>query len=92
MKWKELEFEEIYAIPSRNGLSRPARVRGEGFKMINMGELFAHDRIGAIDMELVPMNDREFSPAILMRMAGLGLSWLRRLPVQAVKRLRFVRH
>jgi len=27
--------------------------------MINMGELFSHDRIGAIDMELVPMNDRE---------------------------------
>ena len=30
-------FETLYAIPSKNGLTRPARVRGEGFKMINMG-------------------------------------------------------
>jgi type I restriction enzyme S subunit len=27
--------------------------------MVNMGELFAYDRIGALDMELVPMNDVE---------------------------------
>jgi type I restriction enzyme S subunit len=29
--------------------------------MINMGELFAHDRIGDIEMELVPVNDTELS-------------------------------
>ena len=59
MSWGEIEFEALYAIPSKNGLNRPARVRGSGFKMINMGELFANDRIGDINMELVPMNERE---------------------------------
>ena len=59
MSWAKIEFEKLYEIPSKNGLTRPARVRGQGYKMINMGELFGHDRIGAIDMELVPMNDRE---------------------------------
>ena len=61
MNWSEIEFEKLYASPSKNGLTRPTRVRGSGHKMINMGELFANDRIGDIDMELVPMNDKELS-------------------------------
>ena len=54
MNWDEAQFEELYALPSRNGLTRPTRVRGSGYKMINMGELFANDRIGNSQMELVP--------------------------------------
>jgi len=61
MSWEEVSFETLYAIPSKNGLNRPSRVRGKGHKMINMGELFAHDRIGDIDMELVPLNENELS-------------------------------
>ena len=58
MKWEKVEFGELYLLPSKNGLNRPSRVRGSGYKMINMGELFAFDRIKDIPMELVPMNDR----------------------------------
>ena len=65
MSWAVTEFEDIYAIPSKNGLTRPARVRGHGFKMINMGELFAHDRIGDIAMELVPMNEKELTAMLV---------------------------
>jgi type I restriction enzyme S subunit len=61
MSWPEAEFEDLYASPSKNGLTRPARVRGAGCKMINMGELFANDRIVNIDMERVPMNERELA-------------------------------
>jgi type I restriction enzyme S subunit len=57
--WPEVPFEELYAEPSRNGLTRPRRVRGSGYKMINMGELFEHDRICDPAMERVPMNERE---------------------------------
>lgn len=59
MQWKTIPLEELYAEPSKNGLSRPKRVRGLGFKMVNMGELFAYDRINDQPMELVPMNERE---------------------------------
>lgn len=59
MSWEKVPFESLYSIPSKNGLTRPARVRGSGYKMINMGELFSHDRIGTVDMELVPMNEKE---------------------------------
>lgn len=65
MSWDRVPFESLYAIPSKNGLTRPSRVRGSGYKMINMGELFAHDRIGAIDMELVPMNDKEMETMLV---------------------------
>ncbi|MBR9906803.1 MAG: restriction endonuclease subunit S [Gammaproteobacteria bacterium] len=65
MSWERVPFESLYAIPSKNGLTRPARVRGSGYKMINMGELFAHDRIGAIDMELVPMNEKELETMLV---------------------------
>ena len=50
-KWQQREFGELYKIPSRNGLSKPSRVRGNGYKMINMGELFSNDRIYNINME-----------------------------------------
>ena len=59
IEWKESKFKELYLIPSKNGVSKPSRVRGNGFKMINMGELFSHDRIYDIPMELVPLTEAE---------------------------------
>ena len=66
MKWEKVEFGELYLLPSKNGLNRPSRVRGSGYKMINMGELFAFDRIKDIPMELVPMNDREIETSNIL--------------------------
>jgi len=59
MSWATVPFQSLYAEPSRNGLNRPSYMRGTGFKMVNMGELFAYDRIFNQEMELVPLNDRE---------------------------------
>lgn len=58
-KWPEVEFGTLYEISSRNGLSKPSRVRGSGYKMINMGELFSNDRLYDIEMELVPLTSLE---------------------------------
>ncbi len=57
--WEKKTFGTLYEIPSRNGLSKPSKVRGTGYKMINMGELFSNDRIYDIPMELVPLSDTE---------------------------------
>ena len=57
--WKEVKFETLLEIPLRNGINRPSRVRGKGFKMVNMGELFANDRLQNIEMELVQLNASE---------------------------------
>ena len=59
MKYETIRFGDLYTIPSRNGLSKPSKVRGSGYKMINMGELFSNDRIYDIQMELVPLKDNE---------------------------------
>ncbi len=65
MKWERREFGELYLIPSKNGLNRPSRIRGSGYKMINMGELFANDRIKDISMELVTLNDKEIESSTI---------------------------
>ena len=59
MSWEKVKFSKLYEIPSRNGLTKPSKVRGTGYKMINMGELFANNRIYDIPMELVPLTDSE---------------------------------
>ncbi len=59
MSWDTVRFGNLYAIDSRNGLSKPSKIRGTGYKMVNMGELFSNDRIYDIPMELVPLNENE---------------------------------
>ena len=59
MSWDTVKFGDLYSSESRNGLTKPSRVRGSGYKMINMGELFAYDRIYDIPMELVPLKESE---------------------------------
>ncbi len=61
MKSSLIRFGELYEIPSSNGLSRPRAVRGAGYKMINMGELFANNIISDIEMERVLMSDKELA-------------------------------
>lgn len=59
MNWKKVFLGSLYELPSRNGLTRPSKVRGVGYKMINMGELFANEWLYDIPMERVQLNDRE---------------------------------
>jgi type I restriction enzyme S subunit len=54
-----IPFSKVLAAPLRNGLTRPKAVRGEGVKMVNMGEIFAHERIGEVPMDRVPLSGRE---------------------------------
>jgi type I restriction enzyme S subunit len=51
-------LREVLSEGLRNGLTRPSNVRGEGVKMINMGELFAERRIAAMPMERVALAER----------------------------------
>src|SRR5215213_7864321 len=57
----------VLGEPLRNGPTRPSRVRGQGTKMVNMGELFAHRRIGDIEMERVPLPEKNPDRELLRR-------------------------
>jgi type I restriction enzyme S subunit len=61
MSWDLISFGDLYATPSRNGLSLPASQRGHGCKMINMGELFAYPRIMNPEMARVQPSENEIS-------------------------------
>lgn len=54
-----VRFGELYASPSSNGVSRPSAVRGKGFHMINMGELFSYDIINEMVMDRVLLSEKE---------------------------------
>ena len=55
-----VKFGDLYLVPTCNGLTRPSSVRGQGYKMINMGELFSHDIIREyVKMERVQMSEKE---------------------------------
>jgi type I restriction enzyme S subunit len=64
--WDVKEFRVLFKVPLRNGLTRPTAVRGSGIKMVNMGELFAYDRIRNIIMERVPVSDKEKNDYLLL--------------------------
>ena len=55
-----IPLEELLLQPIRNGLTKPKAVRGQGVKMIAMGEIFATARIANMDMDRVPVTDKEF--------------------------------
>jgi type I restriction enzyme S subunit len=58
-------FAELFETPLRNGLTKPKAIRGEGMKMVNMGEVFAHRRIHDLEMDRVPMDSKERDSSLL---------------------------
>ena len=58
-------FKELFAIPLRNGLTKPKAVRGAGTKMVNMGELFSNPRIINVSMDRVPLSAAERNTSLL---------------------------
>lgn len=63
--WPVVKFGSLYKEPSRNGLTKPKKVRGEGFKFINMGEIFKFDRMDNIPCERAPLNEKEKATSLL---------------------------
>jgi type I restriction enzyme S subunit len=61
MSSEPIRFGALFAVPQKNGLTRPKKVRGSGLPMVNMGELFAYPRIRNLEMDLVPVADAERS-------------------------------
>ena len=66
MSWEMVPFESVYSEPSRNGIYKPAEHHGSGAKIVNMGELFAHEFIGAQEMSRLRMSDAELEKAGLI--------------------------
>ena len=61
MSWPTVQFGRLYAEPSRNGIYKSRKHHGTGVKIVNMGELFAHDIINRQEMKRVHMTDAEMT-------------------------------
>ena len=66
MSWPEVDFESMFATPSRNGVYKSKDHHGSGVPIVNMGELFAFNRIGNQPMSLIRMSDAEMDKSGLM--------------------------
>ena len=66
MSWPEVDFESLFAAPSRNGVYKSKDHHGSGVPIVNMGELFAFNRIGNQPMSLIRMSDAEMDKSGLM--------------------------
>ncbi|MGQ0632802.1 MAG: restriction endonuclease subunit S [Sporichthyaceae bacterium] len=62
---EQVRFGDLLQIPLRNGVSYPSAQRGSGHPMVNMREIFAHDRIGDVECELAPLTQAEQSQYLL---------------------------
>lgn len=59
--WGSTRFGDLYLEPSRNGISVSKSLRGDGYPMVNMKELFTHDILTNQHGELVPLTDSELT-------------------------------
>ncbi len=66
MRWPEVVFESVFAVPSRNGVYKSKEHHGAGVPIVNMGELFAYSRIGDQPMSLIEMSDAEIEKSGLV--------------------------
>ena len=66
MSWSFSAFETLYGVPSRNGIYKSSEHHGDGAKIVNMGELFAHEFVGPQDMSRLTMSESELEKAGLV--------------------------
>lgn len=59
MNWPMVQFNELYAAPSRNGIYKSKEFHGSGVKIVNMGELFGYDVISNQEMKRLSMTEAE---------------------------------
>lgn len=65
--WDQVEFGDLYSVPSKNGLTKPKSLRGNGVRFLNMGELFAYNRISDEPMDKAPITQREAMSYLLTK-------------------------
>jgi type I restriction enzyme S subunit len=59
MKIQDVRFETFYKIPSRNGVYKPEKFHGSGWRIVNMGELFKYNFISDQEMNRVQLTHSE---------------------------------
>jgi len=64
-EWPEIEFGDILPEGTRNGVYKGKSFHGTGVKIVNMGELFAHPRLGDVPMKRIELTQSELERSSL---------------------------
>lgn len=64
--WDYLPFGNTLSEPTRNGIYKPKEFHGRGVKIVNMGEIFAYDRLPIIEMQRIELTEEEIKKSCLM--------------------------
>jgi len=65
--WQTVPFGELLLNSSRNGIYKAKLFHGRGVRVVNMGDLFAHPRLGEADMERIEVTELELERFALAR-------------------------
>lgn len=65
MIWADQPLEKVLSERIRNGVYKPAELRGQGAPIVKMGELFANDLISDDAYDRVVLTDRDLRTATL---------------------------
>ena len=58
-QWPTRRFGELLNEPVRNGIYKSKEHHGQGVKIVNMGEIFAHPRLFAVPMRRLALSESE---------------------------------
>lgn len=57
--WQYVPFQSVLLQPLRNGIYKSNEYHGRGIRVVNMGELFAFDKLPSIEMSRIELSDDE---------------------------------
>ena len=57
--WKVKKLGSLLKEKSRNGIYKSSEFHGKGDKIVNMGEMFAFDRLFSVPMKRIQITDDE---------------------------------
>lgn len=62
-----VRFGDLLQAPLRNGLYKAKQFHGRGTKIVNMGEMFAHARLGDVSMRRVELTTTEIEKSSVLK-------------------------
>jgi len=64
--WQYVSFQSVLSQPLRNGIYKPKEFHGQGTRVVNMGEMFAFDKLPSIEMSRIELTDDELQKSSVL--------------------------
>ena len=64
--WQYVPFQSVLSQPLRNGIYKSKDYHGRGTRVVNMGEMFAFDKLPSIDMARIELSDDELEKSCVV--------------------------